>query len=132
MDSMLLHHVGIIVNDIDKAAEHLPKGALVNDVVDPVQEARLVLYENFGDSHLELIQPLSETSPTWNQLKVNNNHINHLCYSLKKHDDIDILIQNLDLLRVSRWMPAVLFPNCEVMFCYSRAKIMIEFLVENG
>ena len=69
---MLLHHVGIIVNDVEKAAEQLPKGILINDVYDPLQDARLVLYENFGTSYLELIQPLSVSSPTWNQLKVNN------------------------------------------------------------
>ena len=128
---MLLHHVGIIVNDVEKAAEQLPKGILINDVYDPLQDARLILYENFGTSYLELIQPLSVSSPTWNQLKVNNNHINHFCYAAKKHDDVEILINDLNLLRVSRWMPAILFPDCEVMFCYSRAKIMLEFLVNN-
>lgn len=131
MHSMLLHHVGIIVNDVEKAAEQLPKGKLINDVYDPLQDARLVLYENFGSSYLELIQPLTESSPTWNQLKVNNNHINHFCYAGKSRDDVEILINDLNLLRVSRWMPAILFPDCEVMFCYSRAKIMLEFLVKN-
>lgn len=132
MNSILLHHVGIIVDDIEKAAENLPTGALINDVYDKLQDARLVLYENFGSSYLELIQPLSESSPTWNQLKVNSNHINHFCYSLNKREDAETLINNLKLLRVSRWMPALLFPKCEVMFCYSRANIMMEFLVENA
>lgn len=129
MNSILLHHVGIIVDDIEKASENLLKGNLVNDVYDPLQDARLVLYENFGSSYLELIQPLSETSPTWNQLKVNSNHINHFCYALDKREDAKVLINDLNLLKISHWMPALLFPECEVMFCYSRANIMMEFLV---
>ena len=132
MNSISLHHVGVIVDNIERAAKNLPTGALVNDVYDKLQDARLVLYENFGSSYLELIQPLSESSPTWNQLKVNSNHINHFCYTVSNREDAEVMINNLRLLRVSRWMPALLFPNCEVMFCYSRASIMIEFLVESA
>ena len=33
----------------------IPRGKLINDVLDPIQDARLCLYENYGSSYLELI-----------------------------------------------------------------------------
>ena len=126
---MVLHHVGLIVDNIEKASTRLVTGEKVNEVYDPLQDARLVLFENFGSSYLELIEPQSEKSPTWNQLQVHSNHINHLCYSLLNRGQVEALISNKKLMTVSSWMPALLFPQSEVIFCYSRAKIMMEFLV---
>ena len=127
---MHLHHVGLIVADIDYVADFIPRGKLINDVLDPIQDARLCLYENYGSSYLELIQPLSENSPTWNQLNKYSNHMNHFCYKLNDRDELDFHIKKLNLMKVSEWLDAILFPNHEVLFCYSRSRLVVEFIVE--
>ena len=127
---MNLHHVGLIVADIDYVANVIPRGELLNDVVDPIQGARLCLYENYGSSYLELIQPLNESSPTWNQLNKYSNHINHFCYKISNRNDLDWHIEKLNLIKLSDWLTAALFPNHEVLFCYSRSKLVVEFLTE--
>lgn len=128
MNELKLHHVGLIVSDIQYYQDCIPHGDLLNDVVDPVQNARLKLFKNFGPSYLELIQPLSEKSRTWNQLQSKSNHINHFCYKLDNRECINSIATNFQIRKISDWMPAVLFPGCEVCFYYSKANIILEFL----
>lgn len=131
MHDLELHHVGMIVSDLDKAEKNLIHGDLVNQVYDPIQDANLRLYKNHGSSFLELIQPLSEKSMTWNQLQKNSDHINHFCYSAKEKELIDIVSKEHKLIKITDFMPAQLFPGHEVIFFYSRSKVVIEFLINN-
>ena len=71
---------------------------MINDVFDPIQDARLCLYENYGSSYLELIQPLSENSPTWNQLNKYSNHESFLLHNDREELGFHIKI---DLMKVS-------------------------------
>ena len=60
-----LNHIGIVVADIDRYLKHSLSGEVFSDVVDPIQDARIVLLDH-GSEHpnTELIQPLSITATT--------------------------------------------------------------------
>jgi len=130
MFDLELHHVGMIVSDINKAEKNIIHGELIKQVYDPIQDANLRLYENYSSSFIELIQPLSKNSLTWNQLQKNSDHINHFCYAARDKELIDKVSKEYKLIKITDFMPAELFPGHDVIFFYSRSKIIIEFIIK--
>jgi methylmalonyl-CoA/ethylmalonyl-CoA epimerase len=127
---MRLHHSGFIVEDIDTWENKMLFEEKVNDVIDPIQNARLTLYKNFSDSYIELIQPLNEQSFTWNSLQKFGNHFNHFCYTVSNLQEMEKVATENKLIQVLAPVPAVLFNNKKVAFYYSRNKQVVEFLIE--
>jgi len=127
---MRLHHSGFIVEDIDAWEKQMLFEEKVNDVTDPIQNARLTLYKNFSDSYIELIQPLNEQSFTWNSLQKFGNHFNHFCYTVSSLQEMEKVAVENKLIQVLAPVPAVLFNNKNVAFYYSRNKQVVEFLIE--
>jgi hypothetical protein len=127
---IIFHHVGIIVNSIVDYEKKMFFEEKINEVVDPIQKAKLSLYKNFGSSYLELIEPLSEDSPTYNALKNFGNHYNHLCYTCDSVEELTIFADQANWLQVFGPVPAVLFDNKDVIFFYTPNKQILEFILE--
>jgi len=128
---MKLHHIGLIIKDLDTWEKNLIFEEKINDVIDPIQNSRLALYKNFSEPYIELIQPLNESAFTWNSLMKKGNHINHFCY----FDISEIQVQELafqkKLIYLMGPIPALLFGNKSVMFYYTKNREVIEFLITN-
>ncbi len=126
---MKLHHIGIIIKDLDLWEKHFIFEKKINDLIDPIQNSRLALYKNFSETYIELIQPLNKSAFTWNSLMKNGNHINHFCY----FDISEIQVQELAVLKKMIYLmgpiPALLFDNKRVMFYYTRNREIVEFLI---
>jgi hypothetical protein len=127
---MKLHHIGYIVEDIEAYQSRLIYECKTAEVVDPVQNARLALFSNFTDSFIELIQPLSEGSFTYNALQKAGNSYHHLCYSVGSKDEFNDIAKKYNLVLIKDWLPALLFGGKSVCFCYTRNKSIVEFLLE--
>jgi hypothetical protein len=87
---MKLHHVGIIVRSIIDYEKNFLYEKKLDEVVDPIQNAKLALYTSFSETLIELIEPLNENSLLWGVLNKRGTHINHLCYA---HNDIDEIME---------------------------------------
>jgi hypothetical protein len=127
---MILHHSGFVVSDVDSWEKQMAYEEKVGDVIDPIQNSRLALYRNFGESYIELIQPLNEQSFSWNSLQKFGNHFNHFCYSVNSLEEIEKIALDFKLQQVMAPVPAVLFNNKLVAFYYSRNRQVVEFLIE--
>ena len=57
-------------------------------------------------------------------------HINHFCYSARDKELIDEVSKEYKLIKISDFMSAELFPGHDVIFFYSRSKVVIEFLIK--
>ena len=70
---MKLHHIGIVVSNIQKAAswwEAVCKFRQVSEVVhDPIQDVRVQFFKGSDEFCVELIEPVSESSPVFRFLK---------------------------------------------------------------
>lgn len=127
---MKFHHIGIIVHDIIEFESKMIYEDKICEVFDPLQNANLVLYRNFGNSFIELIQPVDETSFTWNFLQKNANFgFHHLCYEVKNLNILEEIKIKYKLISVLGPLPALLFNGKRVAFFYSRNKTIIEFLI---
>jgi methylmalonyl-CoA/ethylmalonyl-CoA epimerase len=125
-----LHHSAFIVKDIDSWENRIPNQGKVNDVIDPIQHARLALYKNFGDTFIELIQPLNEKAFTWNALQKHGEQFNHFCYSVNSKNELDELVAEYKLISVLSPVPALLFNGKRVTFYYTRNRQVVEFLID--
>jgi hypothetical protein len=128
---MYFHHIGFIVKDIILYEKSLLFEKKINEVYDPIQNAKLCLYSNYSDSFIELIQPLNENSFTWNALNRFGNHYHHACYSVSNLEELEAFVRKLKLVKILDPVPALLFDNKLVTFYIDRNKKIIEFLILN-
>ena len=130
---MKLHHVGIVVDDIESGIQRykaLFGFVPVSEVVDdPIQKVSVVLLSNpeSDGAPIELIAPLTDDSPVSNILK-GNVRLYHLCFLV---DNIEEALQNFrsnGAIIISGPVPAELFEGKKIAFVYSPDKYVIELL----
>lgn len=126
---MKLHHIGFVVNSIDKFEKNLLFESKIYEVEDPVQHSKLSLYKNYSSSYIELIEPLNEDAFTFNFLKKNGEGWHHLCYEADSIEEMDVLVNKMNFIKVLGPVPALLFNNRNVYFYYTRNKSIVEFLL---
>jgi methylmalonyl-CoA/ethylmalonyl-CoA epimerase len=126
---MKLHHTGFIVQNREKYLAHLIYQERIKEVYDPVQDAYLTLLSNFSDSFIELIQPVSEKSQTYNFLKKNGEGFHHFCYEIADQKQLDDIEASYKLIKVFGPVPAILFDNKQVVFYFNRNRQIVEFLL---
>jgi hypothetical protein len=128
---MNFHHTGFIVKSILEYERNLIFEEKILEVIDPIQNAKLSLYSNFSNCFIELIEPLGESSLTWNSLQKFGNHFHHLCYSVENLEELQIIVENKMLIKILDPVPAILFNKKFVTFYMGRNKQIIEFLILN-
>ena len=130
---MKLHHVGIVVNDIELGIQRykaLFGFVPVSEVVDdPIQKVSVVLLSDpeSDGAPIELIAPLTDDSPVNNILK-GNVRLYHLCFLV---DNIEEALKNFrsnGAIIISGPVPAELFEGKKIAFVYSLDKYIIELL----
>ena len=130
---MKLHHVGIVVENIESGIQRYKSlfGFVpVSEVVDdPIQKVSVVLLSNpeLDGAPIELIAPLTDDSPVSNILK-GNLRLYHLCFLV---DNIEETLQNFrnnGAIIISGPVPAELFEGKKIAFVYSPDKYVIELL----
>lgn len=124
------HHIGLIVQSINNFEAKMIYEEKLLEVFDPLQDATLALYKNFGNSFIELIEPSSSKAFTWNHLKSPNAlPFHHFCYEVADEIELDFIQSKYKLIPVLGPIPAKLFNDRLVAFYYSRNKMIIEFLI---
>jgi methylmalonyl-CoA/ethylmalonyl-CoA epimerase len=130
---MKLHHVGIVVDDIESGIQRYKAMfafvPVTEVVTDPVQKVSVVLLSGpEADSvPVELIAPLTDDSPVSNILK-RNMRLYHLCFLV---DDIEEALKNLrnnGAIIISSPVPAELFEGKRIAFVYTPDKYVVELL----
>ena len=127
------HHTGIIVSNLHDFESKLIFEKKMLEVFDPIQQAYLALYKNFGNTFLELIQPIGKESFTWNFIQKNGNFgYHHLCYEVNDWITLKQIIGKYRLITILDPIPALLFDGKMVTFFYTRNKTIVEFIILNS
>ena len=122
-----IHHIGIVIRNIDQYLENSFL-SLTKKIYDPIQDSNLALVETYNDFFIELIEPISKSSTTFNFLQAGGGY-HHLCYLI---DDENKLKEITSKYRIKIFWgpkPAVLFDNRNVAFGMNRNNEIIEFLL---
>jgi methylmalonyl-CoA/ethylmalonyl-CoA epimerase len=130
---MKLHHVGIVVDDIESGIERykaLFGFVPVTEVADdPIQKVSVVLLSNpkADGVPIELIAPLTEDSPVSNILK-GNVRLYHLCFLVENIEEELKNFRSNGAIVISGPVPAELFEGKRIAFVYTPDKYVVELL----
>jgi methylmalonyl-CoA/ethylmalonyl-CoA epimerase len=138
--ALKIHHIGYLVDNIENATSEFERLGFIKigEVTeDSSREIFIVFLDNDGVL-VELIQPISETSPVYGLRKKYRNSPYHICY---KTQDLQSKIENMANSKqgggytiVQPPMPAPAIPGCpSVAFLMNRDIGMIEIVnMENS
>jgi methylmalonyl-CoA/ethylmalonyl-CoA epimerase len=133
--NMRLHHVGVVVKDITKAAanyvDHLGYEIRSEVFHDPVQTAFVRFLALPGEtSFLELVTPDGPGSKVVHALKKGGG-IHHICYSVANIEESLAAMQSGSYLTLQAPVPAVAFSGRRIAWLMGRDHLLVE-LVEQG
>ena len=127
--NLTLHHVGYVVNDIERFSTNFIGLTLIEKVYDPVQKADLALYQiGLSTTYIELVKPLEKSSMTWSHLNEKGSGFHHICYQGIHESELSNFLRSNRMLLVLAPVMAVLF-NRKVAFAVDRNRSLIEFLL---
>jgi methylmalonyl-CoA/ethylmalonyl-CoA epimerase len=130
---MKLHHVGIVVEDIESGIQRyramfgfVPISEVVDD---PVQKVSVVLLSGpeAGSVPVELIAPLTDDSPVSKILK-GNVRLYHLCFLVEDIEEALRNFRNTRAIIISGPVPADLFEGKRIAFVYTPDNYVVELL----
>lgn len=130
---MKLHHVGIVVDDIESGIQRykaLFGFVPVTEVADdPIQKVSVVLLSNpeADGVPIELIAPLTDDSPVSNILK-GNVRLYHLCFLVENIEEALKNFRSNGAIIISGPVPAELFEGKRIAFVYTPDKYVVELL----
>jgi methylmalonyl-CoA/ethylmalonyl-CoA epimerase len=131
---MQLHHIGIVVDSIDRHSvryrDYLGLTPLAPPVIDPVQGVRIQFWGDGGTTAVELIEPASASSTVTGFLKKGGG-LHHLCYQV---DDIESALahaESLGALCTCSPVRAPALDNRRVCFVVYRDLGLVEFVERN-
>jgi len=128
---MTLHHVGIIVKDLDSYGDAYAKLlGLVPDsdvIHDPIQKVRARFWRDARGGLVELIEPTGPDSPAWRESQKGRG-LNHLCFETADIDQTVADAVQQGAMLAGTITPAVAFGGRRIAFLYSLELGLIEFL----
>lgn len=130
---MELHHIGIVVKELESAAARYCEMfhyELQGEVVlDPVQTVRVQFLKprSHSSNLIELIEPIGEISRVSDFLK-RGGGINHLCYKVAELDAEITRLRALGALVVHAPVPAPAFYGKAIAWLYTPDRELIELL----
>ena len=126
-----LHHIGILVKDINKSASEYSKMGyeIVSKVIhDPTQTAFVQLLKLGEDSvYIELISPDGPSSKLSNQLKKGGG-LNHLCYQTPSIEETFDKMRDKGLFGLHAPVEAVAFSGRRIAWLMGRDGIPVELV----
>lgn len=137
IQKMKIHHIGIVVNNINKSLKHYEStnlgiriGSIISDPIQEVNVQFLLMDTNKPKKlYIELIEPKDESSHINSFLKKGGG-LNHICYEVKNHERAMKSLYKDGARLISDPKPAVAFNGLNICFFMNRDMTIIE-LIEN-
>ena len=114
------HHIGLSVKSITSLFPD------AKPVIDTIQKVK-VAFMNLQGTTIELLEPLDETSPIYNNLK-NNNKLCHICFEVSNIDNAINNGKKKGFHVIQKPVPAVALGNRKVCFLFHSDYHIVELL----
>jgi methylmalonyl-CoA/ethylmalonyl-CoA epimerase len=129
---MRLHHIGIIVNDLNTGAKFIKEICQVTKISRTISDKNIGVKIKFLSSKdkllFELISPYGKNSPIKNLLNKKKSIINHLAYKVK---NLELGMENLKkkkCLQITNPIAAKAFNGKKVVFFMTPLHYIIELI----
>ena len=114
------HHIGLSVKSITSLFSD------TKPVIDPIQKVK-VAFINLQGTTIELLEPLDETSPIYNNLK-KNNKLCHICFEVSNINNAIKNGKKKGFHVIQKPVPAVALGNRKICFLFHSDYHIIELL----
>lgn len=114
------HHIGLSVKSISSIYPE------IEPITDPIQKVK-VAFVNLHGTTLELLEPLNESSPIYNNL-VNNNKLCHICFEVNNIENAVKNGQKNGFHIIQKPVPAIALGNKKVCFLFHKNYHIVELL----
>ena len=129
---MKVDHIGYVVKEIEPAIKQFTEiyqySILKEVIYDPKQRVKLAMLAS-GLHHVELIQPIDATSPSYDFLQ-RGGGLHHICYRVLDIKETIEQLKRQNHLLFKKPIEAVLFSDRKVAFLYDKKMKQIIELVE--
>jgi len=124
------HHIGYAVKDIIKTAEfYLSAGWRLTEIQnDLIQNTKIAFLIKKEMPLIELVAPISETSPITSTLEKSGITPYHICYEVDNIEKSIHKLKNLRFLELFEPVKAIAFDNRKICYLYNRDVGLIEIL----
>ncbi len=114
------HHIGLSVKSITSLFPD------AKPVIDTIQKVK-VAFMNLQGTTIELLEPLDETSPIYNNLK-NNNKLCHICFEVSNIDNAINNGKEKGFHVIQKPVPAIALGNRKICFLFHQDYHIVELL----
>lgn len=132
--SLVLHHIGIAVANIEKGQKLYSAMGFVDTTPiyhDPIQKVRVQFFSTGSNVLIELVEPAADDSPISNFLKKRGSGFHHLCYLVDDIYKMCEFVREQGGIITCPPVPAVAFDGKMIAFVYWHGTI-IEFVEQGG
>jgi len=133
--SLMFHHLGLFVRDLDTGRRHLegllPGGQFGAAITDPLLRVEVQFYTSLDGLRYELVAPYGDQDPVTPVLKTGQNILNHAGYTGADFDSEVSRLRQARCLPLGQPMPAVAFEGRRVVFFLTPLRFIVE-LIEAG
>jgi methylmalonyl-CoA/ethylmalonyl-CoA epimerase len=130
---VVFNHIGYAVTNIrwylDEFLIPLFLPMKVGEIIeDPIQQVRVAFVTLQGGVKIELIEPMTDTSPVSRILLAKRGGLYHLCYSVDNIDEEIKYFSNKGCRKISGPTPAAGFEGRRIAFLYTPQSDIIELV----
>jgi methylmalonyl-CoA/ethylmalonyl-CoA epimerase len=133
---MVIHHIGLIVNNIEEHYTKYFRNALgYTGISQTYKDEKIgvrVAFINMNDKiYLEFVEPLNDKSPVYNFLQKRGQSLHHLCFEVENIETECVRLREKNYFITMSPTPAVAFNGRRVAFLMSKEEnFLIELLEE--
>ena len=128
---MVIDHIGIAVNSMERAIEHWEKvfgyRQHTEIITNTRQKVRVVFLEKAGSITIKLIEPVDSDSSNYNFVK-RGGGIHHLCFKCENMDSEIVKLKQLGLRILVEPQPGEAFESENISFIFAKNGLNIELI----
>lgn len=127
------HHIGFAVKSIKLTSQYYLNSGYETTpkIFDSVQQVFICFLSKNGNPTIELIEPISESSPVTETLKKNGVAPYHICYEVNNINEAIIKLQTQNFILVGNPVNAVALENRKICFLYNKDIGLVELVNSN-
>lgn len=128
MNNLKVSHIAWVVKDLKK---YLENSVFASDQEIKYYEIRDadICFIKTGNVDIEIIEPKSEKSVTYNFLQKTGGGFHHICYEVGSLEEAEKLIKENKMIKLANPAPAPELGDQKVMFAYSKNNEIVEFAI---
>ena len=130
LKSMIFHHIGVAVKDINATASVYEQGGYKrsSSVFDPIQNVNICWLTKDGAPTVELLAPVDEKSPVNKTLEKVGVSPYHCCYIVDNVEEAASELRKQKYIMVSKPAEAEAFCGSRVCFLFNKNMGLIELV----